>query len=161
MRIEQLRNFFSGFWSRLIRTLLAISFFTLALCPFASAQDGRNVLIVVNSASAASEKIAAHYARARNIPTENAVRVQTEIRDEITRAQYEREIEQPIASWLVEQSAQDRILYIVLTKGVPLRIQGSGGRAGSVASVDSELTILYRRLSGKVTAAGGPQPNPY
>ena len=42
----------------------------------------------------------------------------------------------------------DRIFYIVLTKGIPLRISGSGGRAGTAASVDSELTLLYRKLVG-------------
>jgi len=38
------------------------------------------------------------------------------------------------------------VLYLVLTKGVPLRIEGTGGLNGTVASVDSELTLLYRRM---------------
>ena len=62
--------------------------------------------------------------------------------------QYERQIERPIAEWITSHAAQDRILYIVLIKGVPLRIAGTPGRQGTVASVDSELTLLYRRLVG-------------
>jgi len=42
--------------------------------------------------------------------------------------------------------AQDRILYIVLTKGIPLRVNGTSGQDGTIASVDSELTLLYRKL---------------
>ena len=55
----------------------------------------------------------------------------------------------------------DRIFYIVLTKGIPLRISGSGGRAGTTASVDSELTLLYRKLVGTRIPIVGPLPNPY
>ena len=52
------------------------------------------------------------------------------------------------AAWLGRQGAQDRILYIVLTKGLPLRIDGTAGRQGTVSSVDSELTLLYRKMTG-------------
>jgi hypothetical protein len=66
-----------------------------------------------------------------------------------------------IARWLQQQAAQDRILYIVLTKGIPLRIKGTTGRDGSGASVDSELTMLYRRLTGADAPPGGRLANPY
>ena len=56
---------------------------------------------------------------------------------------------------------QDRIFYIVLTKGIPLIISGSGGRGGTASSVDSELTLLYQKLVGKRIPAVGPLPNPY
>jgi uncharacterized protein (TIGR03790 family) len=81
--------------------------------------------------------------------------------DEISRAVYEREIQGPVAAWLSSQNAHDRILYIVLTKGVPLRIAGSTGRGGTVASVDSELALLYRRLAGTAVPTEGPAPNVY
>jgi uncharacterized protein (TIGR03790 family) len=125
------------------------------------AQDGTNVLLVVNAASPSSEPIAVRYAKARAVPPQNIVRLKTGTGDEIERAQYEREIERPIGEWLTRQAAQDRILYIVLTKGVPLRIGGSTGRNGTIASVDSELTLLYRRLVGTRVLAAGPADNPY
>jgi len=50
----------------------------------------------------------------------------------------------------------------VLTKGVPIRIQGtSSGRESTVSSVDSELTLLYRRQVGVNPPIAGPLPNPY
>ena len=61
---------------------------------------------------------------------------------------FDGDIQAPIADWLTKNFAQDRILYIVLTKGVPLRVKGTTGRGGTIASVDSELALLYRRLTG-------------
>jgi uncharacterized protein (TIGR03790 family) len=127
----------------------------------ASAQDGTNVLIVINEASEASGRVAAHYARVRSVPSQNIVRLKTDTADDITRAQYDGEIERPIGEWLSRHAAQDRILYVVLTKGMPLRIRGTTGRRGTTASVDSELTLLYRKLVGTRETTVGPVRNPY
>ena len=64
------------------------------------------------------------------------------------RAQYHELIEDPIAARISVTVHEDCIFYIVLTKGIPLRISGSAGRGGTAASVDSELTLLYRKLVG-------------
>jgi uncharacterized protein (TIGR03790 family) len=130
-------------------------------CGVASAQDGRNVLVVVELANPASGRIAAHYARGRGIPPENVVALRTGATDEVTRSQYEEQIEGPIGAWIRRHMLQDRIFYIVLTKGIPLSISGSGGRGGTTSSVDSELTLLYQKLVGKRIPAVGPLPNPY
>jgi uncharacterized protein (TIGR03790 family) len=127
----------------------------------ALAQDGANVLVVVNTASAVAAPIAARYIRARAIAADDMVRLTTATSEEIDRAQYERQIERPIAEWITSHAAQDRILYIVLIKGVPLRIAGTTGRQGTLASVDSELTLLYRRLVGLRTPVIGPIANGY
>jgi uncharacterized protein (TIGR03790 family) len=127
----------------------------------AAAQTGRNVLLVVNSVSPESKEIAEHYAKARSVPENQVLSVSVPAKDDIERAEYSRAIENPIGAWLNRHTAQDRILYIVLTKGVPLRIAGTGGRSGTVASVDSELALLYRRMVGATVAPQGPVPNPY
>lgn len=143
--------------AHLLRCVLAV-----LLAPATTfAQDGGNVLVVVNTASPASTRIAARYVRARAVPDEHVVRLTTGVDEEIERSQYERQIERPIAEWLAGRAAQDRILYIVLTKGVPLRIGGTAGRNGTLASVDSELTLLYRRLVGVRVPIVGPVENPY
>jgi hypothetical protein len=48
----------------------------------------------------------------------------------------------------------------VLTKDVPIRISGTSGRSGTNASVDSELTLLYRRRTDKSVPVVGFVPNP-
>lgn len=141
-----------------------------------SAQSVRNVLVVVNTAVAESVEVGDHYVQARQVPPEQVVRIDVPrpVADpkappgtrlpnpeDISRADYVRRIEGPIAQWIAANSAHDRILFIVLTKGVPLRIAGTGGRQGTVASVDSELALLYTRQTGRAVAPGGPMANPY
>jgi uncharacterized protein (TIGR03790 family) len=129
--------------------------------PPAFAQSGANILLVVNETSQDSERIAAHYARVRNVPFEQVLRVKVDAVDDIDRAAFTTQIQAPITTWLQQHAAQDRILYIVLTKGIPLRISGTSGRSGTAASVDSELTLLYQRLAGLTPAVDGRVANPY
>jgi len=127
----------------------------------AHAQTGEQVLLVVNDASATSSQIADYYARTRAISSENTIHLIAPTTEQISRADFERSIETPIAAWFTRTLAHDRILYIVLTKGVPLRIAGTGGLDGTVASVDSELTLLYRKLTGTRVPVLGRVDNPY
>ena len=133
----------------------------LSLVSLASAQTAANVLVVVNESSEDSVKIGEHYAKARAIPSAQVLRLKFPVAEAITRLGYAQLIEAPIGEWLNANGAQDRILYIVLTKGLPLRINGTAGRQGTVSSVDSELTLLYRRMSGTPVAPQGQITNPY
>ena len=109
----------------------------LAASP-ALAQSGANVLVVANGNSSDSVRVAEHYLRTRAIPESQLVRLKVDpAADEVTREVFDRDIQGPIVTWLSSHAAQDRILYIVLTKGVPLRIKGTSGRNGTVASVDA------------------------
>jgi uncharacterized protein (TIGR03790 family) len=99
--------------------------------------------------------------KVRGIPDDHVLRLDLPVTEEISRAAYVSDVEGPITRWLTVHAEQDRILYFVLTKGVPLRITGTGGGLGSVASVDSELTLLYRKMAGIPVAIGGPLQNPY
>jgi uncharacterized protein (TIGR03790 family) len=133
----------------------------LVSCLDARAQSAENVLVVLNAGSPASTEIGTYYVQKRSIPTENVLRVQTAVSETIERSDFERQIEAPIANWLTRNFAQDRILYIVLTKGIPLRVNGSSGQDGTIASVDSELTLLYRKMTGQPVAQPGRVNNPY
>jgi uncharacterized protein (TIGR03790 family) len=89
------------------------------------------------------------------------LRLQAPTSDEVTREQFSRTIETPLIAWFGRQAAHDRIACLVLTKGVPLRIAGTTGRNGTTASVDSELALLYRRMTGKPVPPQGFVVNPY
>ena len=143
-----------------LRSLIA-ALALLAAPAAAAAQSGDNVLIVINDASQASVQIGEYYARARSVAQGHIVRLKTATTDSITRAEFTQTIESPIARWLALHNLQDRILYIVLTKGIPLRVPGSDGREGTVASVDSELTLLYRKMTGQPVGQLGRVENPY
>jgi uncharacterized protein (TIGR03790 family) len=146
-----------------MRLHLAVVFsLFVALVPRpAHAQSAENILVVANSASPASLEIVDYYASKRSIPADQILRLSLPVAEQIPRATYETLIERPIADWLTSHVAQDRILYIVLTKGVPLRVEGTNGINGLGASVDSELTLLYRKMSGILVLLNGSIKNPY
>jgi uncharacterized protein (TIGR03790 family) len=127
----------------------------------ATAQTAENVAVVINEASADSVRIAEHYIRVREIPAANVIRIKTATDDNVARARYVAEIETPISVAIRRASLEDRLLYIVLTKGIPLQIQGTAGQNGSVSSVDSELTLLYRRMTGRNVPVLGKVANPF
>jgi uncharacterized protein (TIGR03790 family) len=129
----------------------------------ADAQSARHVLVVVNDASADSVKIGEYYAKKRQIPPDQLLRLANlpaDPPDGIDRPVFDRVISNPIARWLARHQAQDRILFIVLAKGIPLRING-GAKDRDAASVDSELAVLYLRMTGAPVPPAGPLPNPY
>jgi uncharacterized protein (TIGR03790 family) len=133
----------------------------LLLCSPVFSQTAENVLLVLNESSPASMDIGAYYAQKRAIQKSNILRIRTTTEDEISRGDYEQQIAAPIASWLTRNFAQDRILYFVLTKGCPLRIAGTAGQNGTIAGVDSELTLLYREMLGQTVPIAGQIQNPY
>jgi len=148
-----------------MKTLATIAFVGLAVQTLwparAYAQSAENVALVINDASPASQQIGEYYAQKRGVPATNVIHIQAPTADEIAPSEFAAKIEGPIANALVKSDLQDRVLYIVLTKGVPVRIKGTVGQTGTIASVDSELTLLYRRLTGAPTPTAGPAPNPY
>jgi uncharacterized protein (TIGR03790 family) len=134
---------------------------SMAAVSHAWAQTAENVAVVINEASAESRQIGEHYIKARDIPAANVIRIKTTTDETIQPAAYAVTIQAPIANALMRGGILDRVLYIVLTKGIPLRVLGTNGPDGTVASVDSELTLLYRRLTGRAVAARGKIDNPY
>jgi len=126
------------------------------------AQGPGNVLVVVNTASAESREIGDYYAAKRKIPPANVCSFSTISDEVITRAQYESEIAAPIAACLRSRQLEEKILYIVTTTGVPLRVRGFGsGLASETAAVDSELTLLYSDRIDKPHPTPGGVRNPF
>lgn len=123
-------------------------------------QSAANVLLVVNDASPDSVEIGNYYAAARQIPAGQIVRISLPVTDSLPRAAFEVNIEAPISAFLAKHLLHDQILYVVLTKGIPLRVEGTEGLNGTVASVDSELTLLYRRMTGAPVSVIGRVDNP-
>lgn len=126
-----------------------------------AAQTAENVLVVINESSTISRRIGEYYAGRREIPGRNLCRIRSPTQEEIPWKVYREEVEAAVAKCLQPAGLREQILYIVTTKGVPLKIAGSGGRRGDAASVDSELTLLYQRLEGKSPPISGPLANPF
>jgi uncharacterized protein (TIGR03790 family) len=118
------------------------------------AQPSDSVLVVINQASPLSREIGEYYAQRRHIPAANLCRLNAPLEEEISRSDFDDRVARPILDYLRGHGLAEKILYIVTTLGVPLKIRGSGGVTAEAASVDSELTLLY------FDAHGRPHPLP-
>ena len=127
----------------------------------AHAQKPENVLVVINQLSPLSKSIGEYYILHRRIPLANVCRLKLKADEEISRDSYDSDIARPLADFLKSHHLEEQVLYIVTTSGVPLRIQGAGGRNADTAAVDSELSLLYYDLRHGEHPLNGSFPNPF
>ena len=121
-------------------------------------QTPDSVLIVVNQPSALSRKIGEYYAERRQIPASNICRLNASMDEEISRFVFDQQIARPVQDCLRGHNLIEKVLYIVTTAGVPLKIRGNLGMAGEAASVDSEMALFYFDLHGGLHGSGHPLP---
>ena len=134
----------------------------LIISSLACAQTAANVMVVENKRSALSKRITHYYVHKREIPLGNVCSIDTVEEETVTRDVYDKEIKGPVSGCLQKNGLREKILYIVLTQGVPIRVSGKdAGMQSEYASVDSELTLLYPEMGGKSYPLPGPMGNPY
>lgn len=131
--------------------------------PASSAARGvERLLLVVNTQSGLSQRIGEMYARKRGVPERQICRLSAPQGETISRAQYEA-LETSVGNCLRSRQLVNQVHYLVLTQGIPLRVgsTNAGGVQADGASVDSELTLLFRRLRGERFPVNGPLENPF
>jgi len=134
--------------------------YTLFFAALLYGQKAQNVLVVVNQASPLSKSIGEYYVMKRHIPLANVCRVNADTAEVINRYEYENKIARPIASCLRSRRLVEQILYIVTTAGLPLRLNGVTSKE-EIASLDSELALLYSDMRGRPHVLEGGIPNPF
>lgn len=133
------------------RRHIFLIFALFMICRGSSLATGKpqNVLVVQNSNSPMSMRIAAYYVTARSIPADNLVSVNTidsslsSSNEIMTYTNYLSSIETPIRTYLTSHNLTNVIQYIVLTKGIPHRLSAevTGGNSEG-QSVDSMLATI-------------------
>ncbi len=115
-------------------------------------RDTDRVLVVRNANSPVSRAVADDYAKRRPVANVLSVRCQdsaaSPANETISFAAYEQTIEKPIRAFLTAHAIVD---FVVLTKGVPIRITDAPGRGlgGRRPSLDSYLAALdYDKMPG-------------
>lgn len=134
--------------------------------------DYSDVLVIENTNSSSSVAIGDYFASKRNIPAANIVHIKTSIDEEINDAEFQ-DLRAQIESYISANNLENKIDYIVTTKGVPLKVARESGldaglesspsaETGQVtsASVDSELALIFSPLSWAIGEAG-PVDSPY
>jgi uncharacterized protein (TIGR03790 family) len=141
---------------------LLLRFFAVLVAPILLlGQTPDSVLIVVNQPSELSRKIGEYYAERRRIPASNICRLNASTDEEISRSDFNDQIAHPIQTYLRSHNLTEKVLYIVTTDGVPLKVRGNLGLSAEAASVDSELALLYFDLHGRAHPVPAGLANPF
>ena len=104
--------------------------------------DAGRVLVVVNDASLFGNQIAAHYCELRGVPSSQVVHLKTEPSEEVSLAEYSRNVEAPVRRALA--TAKEPIDFLLLIKGVPLRIREGGFAVDSyLGAMDLKVEPMF------------------
>jgi uncharacterized protein (TIGR03790 family) len=169
--------------ARIAAALLALA--GLAALPRAIAEapprEVAATAVVFNNLDASSVELASYYAKRRGIPPDHLVGLNCSLSEEITRADYDSTIANPLRKifsdrgwWHMPEQPElavtyNQIRFIALIRGIPLKIAAAPGYPGdsftgpqqaldtNAASVDSELAMLGIRT----TKISGPFKNFY
>ena len=104
-----------------------------------------NVLVLVNINSSMSRHIADYYIKARNIPEAHKLELACDESENISENDYNTLILEPLKEFLLENNLKDSITFIVLTKGLPIRIKYPSYNR----SLCSTLASLWRPASNR------------
>lgn len=123
--------------------------FLLALAPPALAGGGpAETVVLVNSQSAESRRVADHYVRARRIPRSHVLEVTCTASLETPIADFVRDVADPLRAFLRLRALEDRVKFVVLTQGMPIRAATPAGHVSTTAA----LALL------DTPHCGAPQP---
>ncbi|MDH7514892.1 MAG: TIGR03790 family protein [Bacteroidota bacterium] len=117
--------------------------------------DYRDVGVVVNDNDTNSVAIAAYFAAKRGVPERNIIHIRTSRSETINDSTFE-DLRRQVENYLTSTGLKDSLNYLVLTKGVPHRVDrgGTGGDVNSrSASVDSELMLILGQWSSHIGQA--------
>ncbi|MCX6344305.1 MAG: TIGR03790 family protein [Armatimonadetes bacterium] len=112
------------------------------------AGGAENVLVVRNGNSPVSCRITEYYMAKRNIARGNLVTVNVidsslnAANEDIPLVDYIEKIEKPISEFLKSNKLEEKVQYIVLTKGIPIRISSDSASGVNGQAVDSILAVL-------------------
>ena len=95
-----------------------------------------NVLVVMNATSPDSVTVARYYMARRGIAAKYLCKVYCPTEEQIKDDVFEETIRTPIKRYLTSKGLKDKIDYIVLTKGIPIRTAQHWG-------IDNALTCMF------------------
>jgi uncharacterized protein (TIGR03790 family) len=143
-----------------------ISFCTFfSFASFAQTVNYNDVGVIVNDNSQESIDIADYFQNARNIPAQNMIHISAPTSEDIDGVQFG-QIRSQIENYLISNSLEDSLNYLVTTKGVPLKLYNYSDCVQNptpgmnCGSFDSDLALILGSYSSSIGNAGHV-PNPY
>lgn len=120
----------------------------------------RRVLVIVNDNSAASRAVGAYYARRRHIPAAYICHVRCAEQEDIPEDDFTLSILAPVADALARAPLSQTVDYLVVTKGIPLRIQSTAPTSNPLYSPNGD-SVDGRLMTQNIAQLTSPSLNPY
>ena len=118
-------------------------------------EDAKRVLVVMNKASQDSVLLGNYYRSKRHIPRENILLIDVSRTEEISNGEYKSGIETPVREAI--KKAGHQIDFIVLTKGVPIRVQqGKYSVDALLAGMDLDIKPIDIKDEATIRASVSP-----
>lgn len=112
-------------------------------------EGGARVVVVANRLDPSSLRIAAYYASRRGVPDGHLVEVSAPLEEEVSLDDYRTRIERPVREALDARGLTALVDFIVLVRGVPLRIREGGYSVDAfLAAMDLDLEPIRSRDPG-------------
>ncbi len=129
----------------------------LSLCSIGWALEADEILVIANGDSTASVRIARYYCQKRQVPTKNILTVSlgTELRNTISRNDYEKWLAEPIREKLFSLEFAGKIKCLLTTYGVPYKV----GPRGPLKSLEGKLQQLKELAAQEKNAIEQLQQN--
>lgn len=123
------------------------------------ADDSRRVLVVVNDSSPESVEVAGYYIAKRKIPRENVLRVKCSTQDNMPYDEFEKALRKPIKDAIYD--SKNPIDFVLLTKGIPIRLHSNGGYSvdGHIAAMDLKIEPIDKPETVQVRRSLNPYFN--
>lgn len=123
------------------------------------ADDAHRVLVVVNESSPESVEVAGYYIAKRKIPKENVLRVKCSTQDNMEYDEFEKALRKPIKDKIYD--SKNPIDFVLLTKGIPIRLHSNGGYSvdGHIAAMDLPIEPIDKPEAPQVRRSINPYFN--
>jgi uncharacterized protein (TIGR03790 family) len=118
--------------------------------------EARRVLVVVNESSPESKEVADYYISKRRVPAGNRVSINVSMSEQISFDEYKYGIEAEVRRAI--RRKQNRIDFIVLTKGIPIRLRDESGYSvdATLAGMNLSTKPIERLDEASIRAATSP-----
>ena len=139
------------------RVLIALAAVLALALPALAGGGPSETVVLVNDASDDSVRVAGAYVRARGIPPTNVVHVSASTDATVPVRDFVRDVVDPLRAHLARHGLEDRVRFLVLTQGLPIRSRVAGGFVSTAAA----LTVLDTPLCGSPQERSPRIRNPY
>jgi len=136
---------------------VAVILLVLLRCGMGWALEPDEILVIANGDNAASVRITRYYCQKRQVPTKNILRVSlgTELRDTISRNDYDKWLAEPIRKKLFDLEFAGKIRCLLTTYGVPYKV----GPRGPLKGLEGRLQQLKELATQEKNAIEQLQQN--